>query len=396
MFENIKLAPADPILGLTDAFRADTNPLKINLGVGIYQDQNGKTTNLLAVTEAEALLLKSNAPKTYLAIEGGAAYGTALQKLLLGEGHPLLSSGRVKTAQSPGGTGALRIAADFLAQQKPGTTVWFSDPTWANHHAIFKAAGIKTDSYRYFDAAINGIDFDGLCAALRKIPAGDVVVFHACCHNPSGADPSHEQWKELAKIQQEVGFGVLFDFAYQGFGKGIEEDAIGIRTFADVCDELLVASSFSKNFGLYNERVGALSMIAKSAEEADAAFSQIRVAIRCNYSNPPSHGAGIVATILNSPELRKMWENELAAMRQRIAEMRSLFVKTLADAGATQDFSFIEEQVGMFSFSGLNKTQVDRLKKDYAIYIVGSGRINVAGMNQDNLPRLCQAIVEVL
>lgn len=396
MFESIALAPNDPILGLNDAFAKDTNPAKINLGVGVFQDASGKTPILASVKEAERRLLAGETSKGYLAISGSPQYAKLVGKLVFGADHPAIAEGRVATAHTPGGTGGLRVAADFIKQNLAAAKVWMSDPTWPNHPSIFRAAGLETATYPYFDAATNGLAFDKLLAALREIPQGDVVLLHGCCHNPTGVDPTVEQWTKIGDVIAERGLLPLVDFAYQGFGTGLAEDAAGLRALLRPGMEMLVVSSFSKNFGLYNERVGALSLVAKSPEAAQAAFSQIKVCIRSNYSNPPCHGAAIVSTILADEALCKQWGQELAGMRDRINLMRKKFVATLAAKGIDRDFSFIERQRGMFSFSGLKPDQVERLKKEFAIYAVGSGRINVAGMTEANMAPLCSAIATVL
>ena len=395
MFETIQTAPPDPILGLTEAFAADTHPEKINLGVGIYKDAAGRTPVLDSVKEAERRLLQDEATKSYLPIDGDPAYGTRVQRLLFGEGA-IVREGRAATAQCPGGTGALRVAADYLRAQHEGATVWLSEPTWPNHPSIFAAAGVPTAGYRHFDADTNGLDFHGMVEALKGAEPGDVVLLHGCCHNPTGVDPSPEQWGELARLLRERRLLPLLDFAYQGFADGIEEDAAGLRAVAEVCPEMFICSSFSKNFGLYNERVGALTVVADTPDTAAAVMSQAKICIRRNYSNPPAHGAKVVATVLGDEGLREQWQGEVAAMRRRINEMRSLFVETLKAKGAARDFSFIADQRGMFSFSGLTKEQVQALRELHSIYIVGSGRISVAGMTATNMDRLCGAIVEVL
>ena len=342
MFENITAAPADPILGLADLFRADDRPEKINLGIGVYKDETGKTPVLTSVKKAEQYLLENETTKNYLGIDGIPEFGRCTQELLFGKGNAIIADKRARTAQTPGGTGALRVAADFLAKNT------------------------------------------------------DVVLFHGCCHNPTGIDPTLDQWQQLAQLSVEKGWLPLFDFAYQGFARGLEEDAEGLRAFAALHKELLVASSYSKNFGLYNERVGACTLVAADQETVDRAFSQMKSVIRANYSNPPAHGASVVATILSNDALRAIWEQELTDMRQRIQRMRLLFVNTLQEKGASRDFSFISQQNGMFSFSGLTKEQVLRLREEFAIYAVASGRINVAGMTPDNMAPLCEAIVAVL
>ena len=396
MFEKIIAAPADPILGLTDEFKADPRTHKINLGVGIYKNEAGNTPVLATVKKAEAILLAQETTKSYLSIQGTPEYGLAVQQLLFGADSTLIAEKRIQTAQAPGGTGALRVAAEFIKRQLGDVTVWISNPTWANHHGVFGAAGLETKTYGYYNAQVKDIDFDTTIADLSQANAGDVVLFHGCCHNPTGIDPTNQQWQTLAKLCLEKNLLPMFDFAYQGFAQGVEEDAQGLRIFADQMPELLVASSFSKNFGLYNERVGAFTLVANNAEQAIISFSQVKSIARVIYSNPPAHGAAVVTQILNDTVLRAEWELEVAEMRDRIQEMRVLFVATLKQCGVNTDFSFIERQNGMFSFSGLNKDQVNRLKDEFAIYIVGSGRISVAGMTKSNMLPLCKGIAAVL
>ncbi|WP_299018164.1 amino acid aminotransferase [uncultured Photobacterium sp.] len=396
MFEKITAAPADPILGLTEEFKKDTRPEKINLGVGIYKDESGNTPVLATVKKAEAILLEKETTKSYLSIPGTPEYGLAVQQLLFGADSQIISDKRAQTAQAPGGTGALRVTAEFIKRQIGDVKVWISNPTWANHMGVFTAAGLETAQYTYYDAETKDIDFDAALADLANAAPGDIVLLHGCCHNPTGIDPDAKQWQKLADLCVEKQLLPMFDFAYQGFAKGVEEDAKGLRIFAEQCEELLIASSFSKNFGLYNERVGAFTLVAKNAEQATTAFSQVKTIARVIYSNPPAHGAAIVTEILNNAELRAEWEQEVADMRDRIQEMRTLFVQTLKDLGVEADFSFIERQNGMFSFSGLNKEQVNRLKEEFGIYIVGSGRISVAGMTKANMQPLCKGIAAVL
>ena len=396
MFENITAAPADPILGLADLFRNDDRPNKINLGIGVYKDETGQTPVLTSVKKAEQYLLENETTKNYLSIDGLADFARCTQALLFGQDSALISEKRARTAQTPGGTGALRVAADFLATQTEAKRVWISNPSWPNHKNVFHSAGLEICEYDYYDADTHQLDFDAMLASLRGAKAGDVVLFHGCCHNPTGIDPTSEQWTQLAELSKTSGWLPLFDFAYQGFARGLEEDAEGLRIFAASHAELLVASSYSKNFGLYNERVGAFTLIAADSTVADTAFSQVKYTIRANYSNPPAHGAAVVATILGNDALRAIWEQELTDMRQRIHRMRQLFVNTLQEKGATRDFNFIIRQNGMFSFSGLNKDQVIRLREEFGVYAVNSGRVNVAGMTPDNMAALCEAIVAVL
>ena len=391
MFENLTAAPTDPILGLADLYNKDERANKINLSVGIYKDETTKTPILESVRKAGHLLLNDETTKSYFPIDGLKSFNIATQTLLFGSENE-----RARTAQSPGGTGALRIMADFLARRTKIKRVWVSNPTWPNHRSVFQMAGLEVREYHYYSAQTHTLDFDAMMSSLNQVTAGEAVLFHGCCHNPTGIDPTPEQWQAISDLALKNGWLPLFDLAYQGFGQGIEEDVYGLRLFANNHPELLIASSYSKNFGLYNERVAAFTLIAANAEIADRAFSQVKTIIRANYSNPPAHGAKIVSYILNNEELKEEWIGELTSMRQRIHRMRQLFVKTLQDKGANQDFSFIAKQNGMFSFSGLNEEQVLKLRNDYGIYIVNSGRINVAGMTLDNMSRLCESIVEVL
>ena len=382
LFDKITAAPADPILGLGEAFKAETRPEKVNLGIGVYKDTAGKTPVLKAVKAAETRLLAEEQSKNYLTIDGVAAYNAETQKLLFGEGSEVIAARRAKTAQSLGGTGALRVAAEFIKRQTGAQNVWISVPTWPNHNAIFNAVGINIRDYRYYDKATHSLDWDGMIADLSEAEAGDVVLFHGCCHNPTGIDPTPEQWEKLAELSAQKGWLPLFDFAYQGFAKRNPE--------------LLVASSYSKNFGMYNERVGAFTVVAADEETANRAFSQVKAIIRTLYSNPASHGGNTVAMVLQDPALKAQWIAELDEMRARIKEMRGRFVALLKECGAKQDFDFIVKQNGMFSFSGLTPEQVDRLKNEFAIYAVRSGRINVAGITADNIRYLCESIVKVL
>jgi len=397
MFDSLPLAPPDAILGLAEAFKQDTNPRKINLSVGVYKDEQGNTPILVCVKEAERRLLASEKSKGYLSIEGHPDYAARVQELLFGPRHEVIAARRAVTAQTPGGTGSLRVAADFLKKHFPGAKVWLSKPTWANHAAIFSAAGQQVESYAYLDAAGRGLDLAAMLASLRQIPAGDIILLHACCHNPTGIDPAAAQWQQIAAAVHERGLLPLVDFAYQGFGEGLVEDTVGLTALAQPGKELLVCSSFSKNFGLYGERVGALTVVAASPDAAQRALSQVRISIRTNYSNPPTHGGVIVATVLGDLALRQQWEQELAAMRDRIHQMRRLFVETMRRKAPQHDFSFLESQKGMFSFSGLTNVQVDELRSKYAVYVVGNGgRINVAGMTRENMEPLCTAIAAVL
>lgn len=395
-FEKVEAAPADPILGLTEEFRRDPNPAKINLGVGVYKNDAGDTPVLECVKKAEQKILEDEKTKSYLSIPGTAEYGKLVQDLLFTSESSIVCDHRACTAQAPGGTGALRVGADFLIQQKIAEKIWISNPTWVNHFKVFGAAGFETAQYNYYDPATHGLDFEGMKSSLKQARAGDVVLLHGCCHNPTGIDPTEAQWEELAQLTAELKLLPFFDFAYQGLGNGLREDAKGIDIFSKYHQEFLVSSSFSKNFGLYNERVGAITVVSGTADRSDVLFSQLKIAIRSNYSNPPAHGAKIVETVLSDPALKTMWENEVADMRSRIKTMRGAMVQKLQDLGVNQDFSFINGQNGMFSFSGLNKEQVARLKSEFGVYIVGSGRINVAGITTKNIDALCNAIAKVL
>jgi len=396
MFDRLNAAPPDAILGLTEAFKKDSNPAKINLGVGVFRDAKGTTPILESVKRAEAKLLEKETTKNYVGIPGDAAYGAKVRDMLFGAEHEIITSGRAATAHTPGGTGALRVAGDFIHKMLPDAAIWMSSPTWANHPAVFDAAGVEVKTYPYYDPANKTLDFDAMMEGLRQIPAGDVVLLHGCCHNPTGVDPDLGQWKAIAALMKEQGLLPLIDFAYQGFGDGLEEDAAGLREFCTPGCELLICSSFSKNFGLYNERVGALTVVAASSEDLGKAFSNVKVCVRSNYSNPPFHGGGIVHEILADPELTALWQRELKEMRERINGMRKLFADTMRAKTDKMDFGFLVDERGMFSMSGLNKDQVNALREQYSIYIVGSGRINVAGMTEDNMEGLCDAIAAVL
>jgi aspartate/tyrosine/aromatic aminotransferase len=396
MFENVQIAPPDPILGLTETFKADPNPDKINLSVGVYKDENGETPVLETVKEAEKRILEQEKSKGYLPMTGEPIYCAQVQELLFGAGHEIIESKRAATAQCPGGTGALRVVGDYLHQLHPESKLWLSNPTWANHKTIFSAAGVECKEYAYRDPETNGLNFEAMYDSIKMIPRGDVILLHGCCHNPTGIDPTSEQWAQIGDLLVEKGIIPLVDFAYQGLANGIEEDRLGLLELTKRVKQMFVCSSFSKNFGLYRERTGALTVVADNKEQADTVMSQIKLRIRYNYSNPPSHGAQIVATVLSDPELRAQWIEEVADIRNRINEMRRLFVKTMKEKGVERDFSPILKQRGMFSFSGLTKEQVARLQDEFSIYIVGSGRINVAGMTRDNMDRLCEAAKAVL
>jgi aromatic-amino-acid transaminase len=396
LFSAVEMAPRDPILGLNEAFNADPRTTKVNLGVGVYTTEEGRIPLLRAVVEAETMLSAAHAPRGYLPIEGIAAYDHAVQAMLFGQDSALIQQGRVITAQALGGTGALKVGADFLKRVLPDAAVAISDPSWENHRALFEAAGFPVRNYRYYDAFSNGVNRGGLFEDLKNLPARSIVVLHACCHNPTGVDLSMEDWQAILEIVREREHVPFLDIAYQGFGDGIEEDAAAVRLFAESGLTFFVASSFSKSFSLYGERVGALSIVTGSPEETPRVLSQVKRVIRTNYSNPPTHGASVVATVLNNPELRAMWEAELGEMRERIHRMRLAMVEQLNALNCKRDFSFVAQQRGMFSYSGLTTEQVERLRSEFGIYAVGTGRICVAALNQRNLPAVTQAIAAVL
>ncbi len=396
MFDHIETAPPDPILGLEEAFKRDPNPAKINLAAGVYRDETGNTPVFRAVKRAEADILETEISKTYLGMAGLPEFTNAVQSLVFGAGNPILASKRATTVQAPGGTAALRVGADFIHKASPSSTVWVSQPTWPNHPPLFRNAGLAVETYPYFDAQNNCVAFDAMLAGLERIKAGDVVLLHGSCHNPTGADLAPAQWAQVADLLERKGAVPFIDFAYQGFGRGLDEDAAGVRVLAGRLPEMLIATSYSKNFGLYNERTGALTLIARTPAAADASLSHLKIVVRGNYSNPPAHGAKIVATILKSPDLRAEWEVELAAVRNRILDLRRELVEGLHARGIQRDFSNLQDQNGMFSFTGLTKEQVARLRSEYSIYIIDSGRINVAGLTRKNLPVVCEAIASVL
>jgi aromatic-amino-acid transaminase len=396
LLAGVELAPRDPILGLSEAFNADPRPTKVNLGVGVYTNDEGKIPLLRAVRAAEESLVKSAAPRGYLPIEGIAAYDAAVQRLLFGADSPVLASGRLVTAQALGGTGALKIGADFLKRIDPDAQVLISDPSWENHRALFEAAGFRVGAYPYYDAATRGLDFNGLSAALRAAPANTIVVLHACCHNPTGVDLSPEQWRTVVEIARERQLVPFLDLAYQGFAEGVDADAAAVRLFADSGLPVFIASSFSKSFSLYGERIGALTIVTSGKDEAARVLSQVKRVIRANYSTPPTHGASIVAAVLNDPQLRAQWEQELGEMRDRIKRMRSALVEGLKARGVSRDMSFMLRQRGMFSYSGLTAAQVERLRNEFGIYAVSTGRICVAALNTRNIGPVCDAIAAVL
>lgn len=390
------MAPRDPILGLNEQYAADTRPNKANLGVGVYYDDEGRIPLLKAVRAAEIARIDAAAARGYLPIEGLAAYNQAVQKLLLGDNSPLLGSGRLLTAQALGGTGALKIGADFLKRLTPSATVAISDPSWENHRALFEGAGFNVVTYPYYDAATHGVNFPGMLEALRTYPENTIVVLHACCHNPTGVDLNEEQWEQVVAVVKQRKLTPFLDIAYQGFGDGIDADAMAVRLFAAADVTVLISSSFSKSFSLYGERVGALTIIAGTGDEAQRTLSQLKRIIRVNYSNPPTHGGTVVSAVLNTPELRRQWEEELAGMRDRIRLMRNQLVEKLAAKGVKQDFSFVKRQRGMFSYSGLTPEQVDRLRDEHGIYAVATGRICVAALNSRNIDAVVDAIAAVL
>jgi aromatic-amino-acid transaminase len=395
LFAAVEMAPRDPILGLTEAFNAETRATKVNLGVGVYYDDTGKIPLLAAVRAAEKARIEAAPPRGYQPIEGPAAYNQAVQKLVFGADSPLLADGRAVTIQTLGGTGGLKVGADYLKRLLPSATVYLSDPSWENHRALFEAAGFQVENYPYYDAATKGADFAGMKAKLASLAAGSIVVLHACCHNPTGADLTESQWSEVVEVVGSRGLVAFIDMAYQGFADGIEPDAAAVRLFAASGLSFVVSSSFSKSFSLYGERVGALSLVTGSKDEAARVLSQVKRVIRTNYSNPPTHGGAIVAAVLSSAELRGMWEQELAGMRERIRAMRTGLVGKLKAIGATRDFSFVERQRGMFSYTGLNAQQVDRLRAEYGIYAVSTGRICLAALNSRNVDYVAEAIAAV-
>jgi aspartate/tyrosine/aromatic aminotransferase len=393
-FSVIQTAPPDAILGLTEAFKADPNPDKINLSVGVYQDETGQTPILKSVKAAEQKILEDESTKGYLSIDGLPEYRDDVRKLVFAD---TITADRIAVLQSPGGTGALRIAADFMRTQLPEARIWMPNPTWANHPAIFAAAGLPAETYHYLGDDRTSLDLEAMLTGLRgNAKPGDAILLHGCCHNPTGIDPTPDDWKQIAALIAEKRLLPLIDVAYQGFGEGIEQDAFGLRTIMEHVDEAMVCTSFSKNFGLYSERVGAVSLVAADAQQCDAAHSQLKRVVRTNYSNPPRHGGSIVATILADADLTKLWKEELETMRLRITRLREQFVETMKSTGQGYDFSFLLRQKGMFSFSGLSPMQVDELKSKYGIYIVGSGRINVAGMNETKMDSFCEAVASVI
>ena len=400
LFATVEMAPRDPILGLNEQFNADPNPSKVNLGVGVYYDENGKLPLLNCVAAAEKALIEQGKPKGYLPIDGIAAYDKAVQDLVFGSqgdaGKALVASGRVATVQAIGGTGGLKVGADFLKRLNPTAKVMISDPSWENHRALFTNAGFTVEAYPYYDAATRGVNVGGMLAALNAAPAGTVVVLHACCHNPTGYDLTPAQWADVVNTVKARGLVAFLDMAYQGFGEGIAQDGAVVGQFMAAGLDFFVSTSFSKSFSMYGERVGALSVVCESKEEAGRVLSQLKIVIRTNYSNPPTFGAQVVATVLNTPELRLLWEEELAGMRVRIKAMREQLVTKLQAAGVQGDLSFITRQKGMFSYSGLNKPQMERLRGEFGVYGVDSGRICVAALNAKNIDAVASAIAKVI
>ncbi len=396
MWKSVQPAPPDSILGLTEEFKKDQNPQKVNLGVGVYKDDSGNTPVLRCVKAAEKELLETQSSKSYLPISGDPAYAAAVQRLILGDGNDVITTGRAATIHAPGGTGALRVGGDLINKFTPDAKVWVSSPTWANHNGIFGAAGFEISQYGYYNPEQKSLDFDRMMSDFEKIPAGDVVVLHTCCHNPSGVDLDFEQWKQVASLAAKKGWIPFLDFAYQGFGDGVNEDRFAVEQFAAAGIDFFVASSFSKNFGLYNERTGAITVVTPSVAEASVAMSHLKTVVRTNYSNPPAHGGLIATMILDTPDLHTMWLEELAGMRDRIVNMRKSLVAGLAAQGVDGDFSFIEKQRGMFSFSGWSDDVVSRLREKNNIYVVGGGRINLAGLTTSNIDYVCKAVADAM
>jgi aromatic-amino-acid transaminase len=396
LFSAVELAPRDPILGLNEQYAADTRPNKVNLGVGMYYDENGKLPLLKCVAAAEQAMVETPTARGYLPIDGIADYDRAAQRLAFGNASSALSEQRIATVQALGGTGALKVAADFLKRLQPQAKVLISDPSWENHRALFTQAGFEVQVYPYYDPASHGVRFDAMLAALDAATRGTVVVLHACCHNPTGCDLTAAQWTRVVASARQRGWTPVLDMAYQGFGQGLIEDAAAVRSFVDTGVECLVATSFSKSFSLYGERVGALSVVCGGAQDAQRVLSQLKVLIRTNYSNPPTHGARAVSAVLADAGLRRLWEDELAQMRERIRQMRASLIDKLESAGVRQDMSFIGLQQGMFSYSGLSAAQMQRLRSEFGIYGVDSGRICVAALNHRNIDHVVQAIAKVM
>ena len=396
LFSAVEMAPRDPILGLIEQFNADTNPNKVNLGVGVYFDDNGKLPLLQCVQAAEKAMMEKPTARGYLPIDGIAAYDAAVKALVFGADSEPVKSGRVATVQGIGGTGGLKIGADFLKKLNPSAKILISDPSWENHRALFTSAGFTVESYRYYDAAKRGIDFDGMLADISAAPAGTIILLHACCHNPTGYDITAAQWDQVIAAIKAKALVPYLDMAYQGFGNGIQEDGAVIGKFVASGLDFFVSTSFSKSFSLYGERVGALSVLCPNKDEADRVLSQLKIVIRTNYSNPPIHGGAVVAAVLGNPELRALWEKELGEMRVRIKAMRQSLVDGLKAAGVKQDMSFITSQIGMFSYSGLAKEQMVRLRNEFAVYGTDTGRMCVAALNSHNIGYVCASIAKVM
>ncbi len=396
IFAAVEMAPRDPILGLNEAFAADTRTTKVNLGVGVYFTDEGKIPLLAAVKAAEKVRLEAAPARGYQPIEGLAAYNSAVAALLFGKDSALITEGKTLTVEALGGTGALKIGADYLKRLLPAAKVYISDPSWENHRALFESAGFEVENYPYYDAASRGVNFAAMKACLGGLAAGSIIILHACCHNPTGADLSDSQWAEVVAVCQARGLVPFLDMAYQGFADGIDADAVAVRAFAASGLQFFISSSFSKSFSLYGERVGALTVVTASKEEAGRVMSQVKRVVRTNYSNPPTHGGAVVAAVLNSAELRQQWEDELAGMRVRIREMRTSLVEKLAARGVAIDFSFVTKQRGMFSYTGLSAAQIERLKTEFGIYAVSTGRICLAALNTRNIDYVADAIAAVL
>jgi len=396
MFDTLDAVPADPILGIISAYAADPSERKIDLGIGVYRDEKGDTPILKSVKKAEQILDSTQTTKSYLGPPGVAGFNSAITELIFGNGSSVLNDDRVRTIQTPGGTGALRVGADLLKAAAPGTTVWASDPTWANHNAIFPAAGLRMEHYPYFDQESSDLKFDEMMDALGQRGPGDVVLFHACCHNPCGVSPDPEQWATITDLAADRGFLPMVDMAYMGFERGIEEDTLSVRLFAEKCPEVLIASSCSKNFAVYRERVGAISVVCGNSQNASDVVTVINSLTRQNYSMPPTHGTGIVDIILHSDELTAEWRAEVDNMRNRINGLRKILVDKISAAGIEKDFSFLQRQTGMFSFLGLSVEQVRRLREEFSIYTVNSARINVASFNDHNIDYFVDALKTVL
>lgn len=395
MLEQLSPLPADPILGLLKAYGEDTNPQKVDLGVGVFKDDNGHTPILDCVKTAERQRTDTETSKIYIGPTGEAAFNEHMTQLIFGQ-HQVIQDNRTRTISTPGGTGSLRVAGEFIKACKPNAKIWLSNPTWANHNGLFSAAGLTIESYPYYNYESKSLDFDAMLTTLAAVPAGDVVLLHACCHNPSGMDLSKEQWQQVTQLAKQNGFTPLIDMAYQGFGLGLDEDAYGPRLMAQELDELLLCSSCSKNFGLYRERIGGFTLIAKDSATADIAYSVVLSVVRSIYSMPPAHGAALVSTILSNSDLTAQWHDELAIMRERISNNRHMLVDALKEAGVERDFSFITKQSGMFSFLGITPEQVNTLINDYSIYMVDSSRISIAGISKTNVKYLAQSIAKVI